>query len=73
MAETTGQRIFVYDGKRFPDPDPEMPVDDVKAMLATFYGDLANATVKETKEGDDTVIEFQRRVGTKGALWTTPL
>ena len=60
-------RIFVYDDREFPDPDPGMSVDQVKATLSDFYGEIANASVKETKRGDDAVYEFQRRVGTKGA------
>ena len=60
-------RIFVYDDREFPDPDPEMTVEQVKATLADFYGEIANASVKETTRDGDTIIEFQRRVGTKGA------
>lgn len=60
-------RIFVYDGREFEDPDPEMTVDQVKENLTNFYGDLANATVSETKRGDDTIHTFNKRVGTKGA------
>ena len=29
-------RIFVYDDREFPDPDPEMTVDQVKATLSDF-------------------------------------
>ena len=61
-------RVFVYDDREFPDPDPEMTVDQVKATLSDFYGEIANASVKETTRGDDTIYEFQRRVGTKGAF-----
>ena len=61
-------RIFVYDDREFPDPDPEMSVEQVKATLSDFYGEIANASVKETKRGDDAIYEFQRRVGTKGAF-----
>ena len=61
-------RVFVYDDREFPDPDPEMSVDQVKATLSDFYGEIANASVKETQRGFDTVYEFQRRVGTKGSL-----
>ena len=39
----------------------------VKATLSDFYGEIANASVKETKRREDTIYEFQRRVGTKGA------
>ena len=44
-------RIFVYDDREFPDPDPQMSVDQVKAILSDFYGEIANASVKETKQG----------------------
>ncbi len=61
-------RIFVYDDREFPDPDPEMSVEQVKTTLADFYGEIANASVKETTRGEVTIFEFQRRVGTKGAF-----
>ena len=61
-------RIFVYDDREFPDPDPQMSVDQVKATLSDFYGEIANASVKETPRDNDTICEFQRRVGTKGAF-----
>lgn len=60
-------RIFVYDGREHPDPDPSMSVDDVRKSMSDFFGELANATVKESKRGEDTIYEFTRRVGTKGA------
>ena len=60
-------RIFVYDDREFPDPDPQMSVEQVKNTLSDFYGEIANASVKETPRGNDTIYEFQRRVGTKGA------
>ena len=40
-------RIFVYDDREFPDPDPQMSVEQVKATLADFYGEIANASVKD--------------------------
>ena len=61
-------RKFIYDGKEFPDPDPEMSVDEVRKGMAGFYGELDNASYTETQNGEDTVYEFQRRVGTKGTL-----
>ena len=64
-------RIFVYDDREFPDPDPQMSVEQVKNTLAYFYGEIANASVKETKRGEDSIYEFQRRVGTKGAFAQT--
>ena len=68
-------RKFIYDGREFEDPDPDMTVEQVRASLADFYGELANATVSETKQGEDTIYQFNKRVGTKGAAgdgeWTT--
>ena len=58
-------RIFVYDDREFPDPDPQLSVEQVKSTLSDFYGEIATASVKETRRGDDTVYEFQRRVGTR--------
>ena len=66
-------RIFVYDGREFPDPDPNLTVEAVKATLSDFYPEVANAAVKESKRDEDTIYELQRRVGTKGGEpnWTT--
>ncbi len=59
-------RIFVYDGREFPDPDPNLSVEDVKKTMSDFFPELANAEVRESKRGEDTLHEFVRRVGTKG-------
>ena len=59
-------RIFVYDGREFPDPDPNLSVDEVKRMMTDFFPELQNAEVKEAKRDEDTLYEFVRRVGTKG-------
>ncbi|MFA5186769.1 MAG: PRTRC system protein C [Patescibacteria group bacterium] len=59
-------REFIYDGRTFPDPDPEMAVDDVRRMWADFLPELATAETKQIQQGDVTVITFEKRVGTKG-------
>ncbi len=59
-------RIFVYDNRTFPDPGENLTVEQVKQQLAQFMPELGNAQVQERKEADNTVYEFQRRVGTKG-------
>ena len=66
-------RIFVADGREFPDPDPSLSVADVQKALADFMPELHNAEVKQSKrpsttnpaETDD-VYELAKRVGTKG-------
>ena len=40
-------RIFVYDDREFPDPDPQMSVEQVKNTLSDFYGEIANASIKD--------------------------
>ena len=59
-------RVFVYDGREFPDPDPSLSVDEVRRMMTDFFPELANAEIREHKRDDDTLHEFVRRVGTKG-------
>ncbi len=59
-------RIFVYDNKEIPDPDPQATLDDVQRTLTEYFPDLANAERTETTRGEDQVVEFRRKVGTKG-------
>lgn len=66
-------RVFVYDSREFPDPDPKQSVDEVRQHMASFFPELSNAEVKESKRPSatvagevETVIEFKRRVGVKG-------
>ena len=59
-------RVFVYDGREFPDPDPNSSVDEVKRMMTDFFPELANAEVRESSRGEDTLYELVKRVGTKG-------
>jgi len=59
-------RVFVYEGREFPDPDASLSVDEVKRMMCDFFPELANAEVRETQRGEDTLYELQKRVGTKG-------
>lgn len=59
-------RVFVYDGREFPDPDPKMSTEEVRQSMTSFFPELANAETKQSKRGEDDIIEFKRRVGTKG-------
>ena len=61
-------RIFVYDGREFPDPDPGLAVEEVRKQLSDFFPELTNADTREERRGDDEVrYTFARRIGTKGA------
>ncbi len=59
-------RVFVYDGREFPDPDPTLTPDEVRQRMTDFFPELANAEVREQKRDEDTLYELVRRVGTKG-------
>ena len=60
-------RKFVYDGREFPDPDPQMTTDQVKDyMTSVAFPELATAETTTKTEGEDTIITFTKKVGTKG-------
>ena len=64
-------RIFVYDDREFPDPGPR---DERRAGKGDSWPiSTAKSPTPRSRRparGDDTIIEFQRRVGTKGACTT---
>jgi PRTRC genetic system protein C len=64
--EKKGKRIFVYDGREFPDPDPNLSNEEVKKMMSDFFPELANAEIREHKKDENTLVELVKRVGTKG-------
>ena len=59
-------RIFIVDQREFPDPDPNLTIEEVRNMMASFFPELADATHTEKTREEDTLYEFQRKVGTKG-------
>ncbi len=59
-------RVFIYDGREFPDPDPKLPVEEVRKQLSEFFPELGNAETREEKRGEDTAYTFSKRIGTKG-------
>lgn len=65
------RRIFMYGTMRLTDPNPALKPNEVKALLAQSYPDLANAscTLEGTKEENGVKVEtyqLKRSVGTKG-------
>lgn len=65
-------RKFVYEGRTFPDPDPRMNIDEVRHHFMESFPALNNASSSETKDGEDTITTFTKRVGTKGDdQWNT--
>src|SRR5438477_10019146 len=60
-------RLFLYDGRTFPDPDPRLSVEVVRRQLSDFFPELTNADTREEPRGEDTLYTFARRIGTKGS------
>jgi len=59
------KRIFVVDGRQFPDPNEKMTVEEVRQHMTDFFPELANAETETGKSGKDDVYTFKKRVGTK--------
>ncbi len=60
-------RVFQFNGIRLPDPNPAMSVDEVKALYAAQYPELATAAVNGPEAaGDKMRYTFERAIGSKG-------
>ena len=60
-------RVFQFNGIRLPDPNPEMTVDNVKALYSAQYPELTTAVVNGPEAvGDKLRYTFDRAIGSKG-------
>ena len=60
-------RLFQFNGIRLPDINPNMTVDEVKALYAAQYPELATAVVNGPEAvGDKMRYTFERAIGSKG-------
>ena len=67
LTVTKMTRIFQFQGVRLPDPNPEMSVEEVKALYAAQYPELATAVVNGPEAaGDKMRYTFERVIGSKG-------
>jgi PRTRC genetic system protein C len=67
LTITKMTRLFQFNGIRLPDPNPNMPVDEVKALYAAQYPELATAIVNGPEAvGDKMRYTFERAIGSKG-------
>ena len=64
--DLTKFRVFIADGREFPDPDPKMPVAEFQKQLADFMPELHNAEIKESDKDGKHYVQFVKKVGTKG-------
>ena len=60
-------RIFEFSGMRLPDPDPKLPVEEVRTVYAHQYPDIATAAITGPEAvGDKLRYQFTRAIGSKG-------
>lgn len=64
---TTLSREFSYNGVKLPDPNPSMTIEEVRAIYANQYPDLATASIAGPETSDGKLhYSFVRAIGTKG-------
>jgi PRTRC genetic system protein C len=52
---------------RLPDPDPKLPVEEVRTLYAHQYPDIATAAITGPEAvGDKLRYQFTRAIGSKG-------
>lgn len=60
-------REFTWNGLKIPDPGNRLSPEEVRAVLATMYPDIATATITGPEAvGDKLVYRFVAAIGTKG-------
>jgi PRTRC genetic system protein C len=60
-------RYFEFHGQRLPDPNPKLSVEEVRALYAQQYPDIATAAISGPEAvGDKLRYQFTRAIGSKG-------
>ena len=61
------KRVFKFNNRTYPDPNPSLSPEMVKAQLAVSDPQLASAVIEgPVYDGDTATYTFTRSVGTKG-------
>ena len=67
MQASSVTREFTFNGVKLPDPDPKLSLEEVRAVLATMYPDIATASITGPEAiGDKLRYNFVRAIGAKG-------
>ena len=67
MQSSALVREFSWNGVKIPDPGGHLAPEEVRAVLATMYPDIATATITGPEAvGDKLVYRFVAAIGTKG-------
>lgn len=59
-------RVFKYNGKTLPDPNPSLSVEAVRSVYANQYQELASAEIISELKENRQIITFQKVLGHKG-------
>ncbi len=67
MQASSVTREFTFNGVKLPDPDRKLSPEEVRAVLATMYPDIATASITGPEAvGDKLRYSFVRAIGAKG-------
>ncbi len=67
MQASVINREFTWNGVKIPDPGRHLAPDEVRAVLAMMYPDIATATITGPEAvGNRLVYRFVAAIGTKG-------
>jgi PRTRC genetic system protein C len=67
MQASVISREFSWNGVKIPDPGRHLSPEEVRAVLATVYPDIATATITGPEAvGEKLVYRFVAAIGTKG-------
>jgi PRTRC genetic system protein C len=67
MQASSVTREFTFNGVKLPDPDPKLSPEEVRAVLATMYPDIATASITGLEAvGDKLRYSFVRAISAKG-------
>ena len=67
MKTTPMRRQFSFQSLKFPDPNPQLSIEDVRGVLAMQYPELATAAITGPEVVGDTLrYTFERAIGSKG-------
>ncbi|MBN2389918.1 MAG: hypothetical protein JXR84_04300 [Anaerolineae bacterium] len=58
--------VYKYQDYEYRDEAGEFTTEEVRKQLTQYFPELAQATAETKKVGDDTVVTFVKRAGTKG-------
>jgi PRTRC genetic system protein C len=67
MQVSAMKREFRFGGAKLPDPNPQIDVEQVRAIYATQFPEIATASLTGPEAiGDKLVYRFERAIGSKG-------